>query len=95
MTLADLMTLANATRMSDDRETQAAVGRVLARRIVCDRLVDHASATSRANGSLPLAAGTIIRLFHSDVTFLEVDTALNIAADHAVIDMGDDVVQSR
>ena len=90
--LDDLMTLANATGMSGDRETQAAVGRVLARRIVRDRLVEHIS-RSVANGSLPPAAGTIIRLFHSDVTFLEVDTALNIAADHAVIDMGDDALK--
>ena len=90
--LDDLLVLANASGVSGSREVQAAIGRVLARRIVRDRLVGHISG-SVADGSLPPAAGSIIRLFHSDLVFLEVDTALNIAADNAVIDVGDDLLK--
>jgi len=89
--LDDLLVLANASGVSDSREVQSAIGRVLARRIVRDRLVGHISG-SVADGSLPPAAGSIIRLFHSDLVFLEVDTALDIAADHGVIDVGDDLL---
>src|SRR5690242_1824958 len=51
----------------------------------CDRLVEHVSRATR-NGSLPPAAGSIIRLFHSDVTFLEVDTAMDITGGSGVVD---------
>jgi alkylation response protein AidB-like acyl-CoA dehydrogenase len=57
--------------------------------MVRDRLVDYVAASMR-NGTLPPAAGSIIRLFHSDVTFLEVDTAAEIAATFGVVDDDDD-----
>ena len=38
------------------------------------------------DGTLPPAAGSIIRLFHSDVTFLQVDTAMDIAGPLGVVD---------
>jgi alkylation response protein AidB-like acyl-CoA dehydrogenase len=61
------------------------IGRVLARRMVRDGLVEHVAGAMR-DGSLPPAAGSIIRLFHSDVTFLEVDTATEIAGPLGVVD---------
>jgi hypothetical protein len=48
-------------------------------------MVDHVSRAIR-NGSLPPAAGSIIRLFHFDVTCLEVDTAMEITGSSAVVD---------
>ena len=83
--LTDFFALAESAGLADDEATQEKVGRVLARRMVRDRLVDHVSHGVR-DGSLPPAAGTIIRLFHSDVTFLEVDTAMDIAGGSGVVD---------
>ncbi len=83
--LTDFFALAESAGLADDEATQEKVGRVLARRMVRDRLVDHVSHGVR-DGSLPPAAGTIIRLFHSDVTFLEVDTAMDIAGASGVVD---------
>jgi len=85
--LANLLALAAAAGKADDPMVQDKVGRVLARRMVRDRLVDHVAQAMRT-GSLPPAAGSIIRLFHSDVTFLEVDTASEIAGALGVV--GDD-----
>ncbi len=83
--LTDFFAIAEAAGQADDAATQEKVGRVLARRMVRDRLVEHVSRATR-NGSLPPAAGSIIRLFHSDVTFLEVDTAMDITAGSGVVD---------
>jgi alkylation response protein AidB-like acyl-CoA dehydrogenase len=83
--LTDFFALADAAGQADDPATQEKVGRVLARRMVRDRLVDHVSRATR-DGSLPPAAGSIIRLFHSDVTFLEVDTAMDITGGSGVVE---------
>ncbi len=83
--LTDFFALAEAAGQADNEATQDKVGRVLARRMVRDRLVDHVSRAVR-DGSLPPAAGSIIRLFHSDVTFLEVDTAMDITGGSGVVD---------
>jgi alkylation response protein AidB-like acyl-CoA dehydrogenase len=83
--LIDFFALAEAAGQADDPATQDKVGRVFARRMVRDRLVDYVSRAMR-DGSLPPAAGSIIRLFHSDVTFLEVDTAMEITGISGVVD---------
>jgi alkylation response protein AidB-like acyl-CoA dehydrogenase len=83
--LTDFFALAEAAGVADDAATQDMVGRVLARRMVRDRLVEHVTRAMR-NGSLPPAAGSIIRLFHSDVIFLEVDTAMEITGSRGVVD---------
>lgn len=83
--LIDFFALAEAAGQADDPATQDRVGRVFARRMVRDRLVDHVSRAMR-NGSLPPAAGSVIRLFHSDVTCLEVDTAMEITGSSGVVD---------
>jgi alkylation response protein AidB-like acyl-CoA dehydrogenase len=85
--LANMLALAAAAGKADDPMVQDKVGRVLARRMVRDRLVDHVAQAMRT-GALPPAAGSIIRLFHSDVTFLEVDTAAEIVGALGVV--GDD-----
>lgn len=82
---ADLLALADAAGAADDPCAQDTIGRVLARRMVRDALVDHVGHAMRA-GVLPPAAGSIIRLFHSDVTFLEVDTAMTVAGPAGVVD---------
>ena len=87
--IADLFRLAVATGTHNDPSVQDKIGRVLARRMVRDCLVDYAAGAMRT-GALPPAAGSIIRLFHSDVTFLEVDTAAEIAGALGVVDDDDE-----
>lgn len=90
--LIDFFALAEAAGQVDDPGTQDRVGRVFARRMVRDRLVDHVS-TAMRNGALPPAAGSIIRLFHSDVTCLEVDTAMEISGASGVVDDDHDLLK--
>ena len=82
---SDYFALAEAAGKADDPLTQDKIGRVLARRMVRDGLVEHVAAAMR-DGTLPPTAGSIIRLFHSDVTFLQVDTALDIVGALGVVD---------
>ncbi len=88
--LTDFFALAEGAGQADDAATQDKVGRVLARRMVRDRLVEHVASAMR-DGSLPPAAGSIIRLFHSDVTFLEVDTAMDITGGSGVVEDDSDL----
>lgn len=87
--IGDLYKLAVATATTDDPLVQEKIGRVMARRMVRDRLAEHVAQAMRTS-DLPPAAGSIIRLFHSDVTFLEVDTAADIVATRGVVDDDDD-----
>jgi len=82
---ADYFALAAAVGMAEDPLTQDKIGRVLARRMVRDGLVEHVAGAMR-EGALPPSAGSIIRLFHSDVTCLQVDTAMEIAGPFSVVD---------
>jgi len=85
MAAGDFLTLAVDAGTAEDPLTQDKIGRVLARRMVRDCLVDHVGRAMRT-GELPPAAGSLIRLFHSDVTFLEVDTATAVAGPLGVVD---------
>ncbi|NDJ89794.1 acyl-CoA dehydrogenase family protein [Mycolicibacter kumamotonensis] len=85
MAAGDFLTLAVDAGTAEDPLTQDKIGRVLARRMVRDCLVDHVGRAMRT-GELPPAAGSLIRLFHSDVTFLEVDTAAEVAGPLGVVD---------
>jgi alkylation response protein AidB-like acyl-CoA dehydrogenase len=91
-TLEDLFAIAEQAGQADNRSVQEKIGRVLARRIVRDRLVGHVSRAVR-DGSLPPAGGSLIRLFHSEITFLEVDTALDIAGSAGVVDGEDGLLR--
>lgn len=85
MAAGDFLTLASDAGTADDPLTQDQIGRVLARRMVRDQLVEHVGRGMRS-GELPPAAASIIRLFHSDVTYLEVDTAMAVAGPLGVVD---------
>jgi alkylation response protein AidB-like acyl-CoA dehydrogenase len=84
----DYVALAEATGQGDDPRIQDLAGRALVRRIVRDQLIEHVS-RGVANGTLPPAAGTLIRLFHAEHTELAVDTTLAIAGTAGVVDQGD------
>ena len=60
-------------------------GRALVRRVVKEQLIDHVYHGVN-DGSLPPAAGSIIRINHSETIQLEMDTALAIAGSAGVVD---------
>jgi alkylation response protein AidB-like acyl-CoA dehydrogenase len=62
-------------------------GRALVRRAVQEQLVDHVY-HGVLDGSLPSAAGSIIRITHAETVQFEVDTALQIAGPAGVVDDG-------
>ena len=83
---ANVFALAATADYPDEPLIQDKIGRVLARRMVRDRLVEHVSRQPCVPELLPRRRGRSLRLFHSDVTFLEVDTALEIAGTLGVVD---------
>jgi hypothetical protein len=59
-------------------------GRVLVHRAVAEQLIGHVYRNVR-DGILPPAAGTLIRLFHSEAVTLDMDTSLAIAGSAGVV----------
>jgi alkylation response protein AidB-like acyl-CoA dehydrogenase len=80
----DYFELAERTGQVDDVRVRAMSGRALAQRAVAEHLADHVYCGVR-DGTLPAAAGSIIRLFYAQAQQLEIDTALTIAATAAVV----------
>ncbi|MEO3757640.1 acyl-CoA dehydrogenase family protein [Mycobacterium sp. B14F4] len=76
----------------DNERLQQMAGRALAHRAVQEQLVDHVY-HGVLDGSLPPAAGSIIRITHAEVHHLEFDTVLSIAASGGVVDVGDDLIR--
>ena len=76
----------------DNERLQERAGRALVHRAVQKQLVDHVY-HGVLDGTLPPAAGSIIRITHAEVHHLEFDTALSIAASGGVIDVGDDLIR--
>ena len=80
----DYVALAEQTGQADNERVQQMAGRVLVHRAVAEQLIAHVY-TSVRDGALPPAAGTLIRLFHSETVTLDVDTALAIAGAAGVV----------
>lgn len=87
----DYRALAAATGQSDDVRVQEMAGRALVRRTVGEQLIDHVYHGVN-DGSLPPAAGSIIRIFHAEALQFETDTALAIAASAGVVDCVGDLL---
>jgi alkylation response protein AidB-like acyl-CoA dehydrogenase len=83
----DYLDLARRTGQTGDGRVAALAGRALAQRAVAEHLADHVY-QGVLDGSMPAAAGSIIRLFYADASQLELDTAAAIASTAAVV--GDD-----
>jgi alkylation response protein AidB-like acyl-CoA dehydrogenase len=79
----DYVRLAEKTGQADDGRVQEMAGRALVHRAVSEQLADHVYRSVR-DGTLPPAAGSIIRLFAADTHNLETDTALAISGTSAV-----------
>ncbi|MBV8860780.1 MAG: acyl-CoA dehydrogenase family protein [Mycobacterium sp.] len=76
--------LAKATGQADNERVQQIAGRALVHRAVSDQLGGHVYRSVR-DGSLPPAAGTLIRLFHSETVTLEMDAGLAITGTAGVV----------
>ncbi|OBH50857.1 acyl-CoA dehydrogenase [Mycobacterium mantenii] len=81
----DLVSLIEKTNQGDNRRLQEMVGRALVHRAVHGQLSEHVF-HAVASGSLPPAAGSIIRLYMAEVHDVETDTALAMAGSAAVVD---------
>ncbi|MGA3255710.1 MAG: acyl-CoA dehydrogenase family protein [Mycobacterium sp.] len=80
----DYVGLAEKTGQAGNERVQEMAGRVLAHRVVAEQLIDHVYRSVR-DGMLPPAAGTLIRLFHSETVTLDTDTAMAIAGSAGVV----------
>jgi len=80
----DYLALARKTGQADNERVREMAGRVLVHRAVSDQLVDHVYRSVR-DGTLPPAAGTLIRLFHAETVTLDMDTGLAITGTAGVI----------
>jgi alkylation response protein AidB-like acyl-CoA dehydrogenase len=80
----DYVALARKTGQADNERVREMAGRVLVHRAVSDQLVDHVYRSVR-DGTLPPAAGTLIRLFHAETVTLDMDTGLAITGTAGVI----------
>ncbi|UUO00482.1 acyl-CoA dehydrogenase family protein [Mycolicibacterium novocastrense] len=76
----------------DNERLRAMAGRALAHRAVREQLIDHVY-HGVLDGSLPPAAGSIIRIAHADIHHLEFDTALAITGSAGVVDVDDDLIR--
>jgi alkylation response protein AidB-like acyl-CoA dehydrogenase len=81
----DYAALLAAVGQSDNERLQEMAGRALVYRAVKEQLIDHVYHGVN-DGSLPPAAGSIIRISHAETTQLEMDTALAIAGSAGVVD---------
>jgi alkylation response protein AidB-like acyl-CoA dehydrogenase len=80
----DYVALADKLGQADNERVQEMAGRVMVHRAVAEQLIDHVFRNVR-DGVLPPAAGTLIRLFHSETVALDVDTALSISGAAGVV----------
>ena len=88
----DFAALLEALGEADNERLQEMAGRALVHRAVQEQLINHVY-HSVNDGSLPPAAGTIIRITHAETHQLEMDTAMAIAGSSGVVDSGDGLIR--
>jgi alkylation response protein AidB-like acyl-CoA dehydrogenase len=88
----DYVALLEQAGQPDNERLQEMAGRVLVHRAVHEHLIDHVYHGVN-DGSLPPAAGSIIRVSHSENIFLELDTTLAVSGAAGVVDGNPEVFQ--
>jgi alkylation response protein AidB-like acyl-CoA dehydrogenase len=83
----DFVALLEATGQADSDRVRELAGRALVRRKVQEQLIDHVYRAVQ-DGSLPPAAGSIIRIAHAETVQFEIDTAVAIVGGEGVVDDG-------
>jgi alkylation response protein AidB-like acyl-CoA dehydrogenase len=81
----DLLALVDRTNQHESERVRELIGRALVHRAVHGQLSEHVY-HAVASGSLPPAAGSIIRLSMAAVHDVEIDTALAVAGPAAVVE---------
>jgi alkylation response protein AidB-like acyl-CoA dehydrogenase len=88
----DYTDLLEKTGQADDERARELAGRALVHRAVREQLIDHVY-HGVLDGSLPPAAGSIIRVMHAEIHHLEIDTALAITGSSGVVDVDGDLIR--
>ena len=88
----DYVALLEKTGQTDNERAREMAGRALVHRAVREQLIDHVY-HGVLDGSLPPAAGSIIRVTHAEIHHLEFDTVLSIAGSAGVVDGDDDLIR--
>jgi len=83
----DLVAVLQSANQVDSERARELVGRALVHRAVQGQLSEHVF-HAVANGALPPAAGSIIRLYMAAVHHVETDTGLAVAGSAAVVEDG-------
>lgn len=88
----DYVALLEATGQADSERAREMAGRALVHRAVQEQLIDHVY-HGVLDGSLPPAAGSIIRISHAETIQLEIDTAVTLSGSAGVVDCGDCLIR--
>jgi alkylation response protein AidB-like acyl-CoA dehydrogenase len=88
----DYRELLAETGQSDSERAREMAGRALVQRAVQEQLIDHVY-HGVLDGSLPPAAGSIIRITHAESIQFEIDTALALLGAAGVVDGGDQLIR--
>jgi alkylation response protein AidB-like acyl-CoA dehydrogenase len=83
----DYVDLVEEIDQSDNERVRELAGRAMVRRAVHEQLIDHVY-HGVLDGSLPPAAGSIIRISHAENVQFEIDTALALTGSQGVVDDG-------
>ncbi len=88
----DWVGLLKATGQADNERARERAGRAIVHKAVQEQLVDHVY-HGVLDGSLPPAAGSIIRVTHADTHHLEFDTALDLTGSFGVVEEVDNLIR--
>lgn len=83
----DYVDFVNELGLSDSERIREMAGRALVRRAIHEQLIDHVY-HGVLDGSLPPAAGSIIRISHAENVHFEIDTTLAMTGSLGVVDDG-------
>ncbi|WP_102141101.1 acyl-CoA dehydrogenase family protein [Mycobacterium hubeiense] len=88
----DFVELLASTGQSDNERAREMAGRAIVHREVQKQLIDHVY-HGVLDGSLPPAAGSIIRITHAETHQMEMDTALALTGSTGVVEGDDDLIR--
>jgi len=88
----DYVALLEKSGQTDNERAREMAGRALVHRAVREQLIDHVY-HGVLDGSLPPAAGSIIRVTHAETHHLEFDTVLALSGSSGVVDVDDDLIR--
>ncbi|OBB17394.1 acyl-CoA dehydrogenase [Mycobacteriaceae bacterium 1482268.1] len=88
----DWVELLEATGQADNERARERAGRAIVHKAVQERLIEHVY-HGVLDGSLPPAAGSIIRITHAETHQVAVDTAVQLTGSAAVVEGDDNLIR--